>query len=161
MATMKDRKLNCDATAPTNKACRIINGKTINKFIASFNLETFKKKRIKYLFIDEISMVHEIFYKFFIGLRRMMPELIYIIAGDFEQLLPVKDRLRNCYYANSLALNELCDGNKLELSKCRRSDDTLYNMLLPHNIDKIDKSTFGNKLTDRHLAKTNIKRRLE
>ena len=89
MKTMKERKLNCEATAPTNKACRIINGKTIHKFIASFNLESFKKKKIKYLFIDEISMVHEIFYKFFIGLKKMVPELRFIIAGDFEQLLPV------------------------------------------------------------------------
>ena len=78
MKTMKERDLNCEATAPTNKACRIINGKTIHKFIASFRLEAFKKKNVKYLFIDEISMVHEIFYKFFIGLKRMIPELIYI-----------------------------------------------------------------------------------
>lgn len=159
MKTMKDKKLHCEATAPTNKACRIINGKTIHKFIAAFNLESFKKKNIKYIFIDEISMVHEIFYKFFIGLKRMIPEIKFIVAGDFEQLLPVKDRLKNCYYANSLALKELCDGNMLMLSKCRRSDDTLYNMLLPHNIDKINKTTFGNKLTERHLARTNIKRK--
>ena len=91
MKTRKESKLHCEATAPTNKACRIINGKTIHKFIASFNLESFKKKKIKYLFIDEISMVHEIFYKFFIGLKRMLPEIRFIIAGDFEQLLPVKD----------------------------------------------------------------------
>ena len=133
--------------------------KTIHKFIASFNLESFKKKKIKYIFIDEISMVHEIFYKFFIGIKRMLPEIKFIIAGDFEQLLPVKDRLRNCYYAHSLALYELCDGNRLILSKCRRSDDTLYNMLLPQNIGNINKSTFGNKITDRHLARTNIKRK--
>ena len=104
-------------------------------------------------------MVHEVFYKFFIGLKRMVPELIFVIAGDFDQLLPVRDRLRNCYYAHSLALNELCDGNKLVLSKCRRSDDTLYNMLLPHNIEHIHKSTFGNKLTEKHLSFTNLKRK--
>ena len=88
-------------------------------------------------------MVHEIFYKFFIGLKRMVPELRFIIAGDFEQLLPVKDRLGNCYHAHSLALNESCDGNRLILSKCRRSNDTSYNMLLPQNIEntKIIKQT--------------------
>ena len=32
-------------------------------------------------------------------------------------------------------------------------------MLLPENIDKINKSTFGNNLTERHLARTNIKRK--
>jgi len=32
-------------------------------------------------------------------------------------------------------------------------------MLLPQNINKINKSTFGNKFTDRHIAYTNEKRK--
>ena len=111
-----------------------------------------------YIFIDEISMVQEIFYKFFIYLKRANPNIKFVIAGDFEQLLPVKDRIRRCDYRNSLALHELCDGNKLLLTKCRRSDDTLFNMLLPNNINKIKKSTFGDKFTDRHISITNAKR---
>jgi hypothetical protein len=47
----------------------------------------------------------------------MVPDLKFIVAGDFDQLLPVKDRLRNCFYKYSIALNELCDGNKMILSK--------------------------------------------
>ena len=78
-------------------------------------------------------MVQEIYYKFFIYLKRANPKIKFIIAGDFEQLLPVKDRVTKCDYKNSLALHELCDGNKLQLTKCRRSDDTLFNMLLPEN----------------------------
>ena len=74
-------------------------------------------------------MVQEIFYKFFIYIKRANPNIKFIIAGDIEQLLPVKDREKNCYYKNNLALQELCDGNKLILTKCRRSDDTLFNML--------------------------------
>ena len=104
-------------------------------------------------------MVQEVFYKFFLYLKRAIPEIKYIIAGDFNQLLPVKDRLENCDYSNSRALWELCDGNKLTLTKCRRSDDRLFNMLLPQNINKINKSTFGNKFTDRHIAYTNEKRK--
>ena len=50
--------------APTNKACRIIKGKTIHKFIASFNIKSFTEQKYEYIFIDEISMVQEIFYKF-------------------------------------------------------------------------------------------------
>ena len=61
----------------------------------------------------------------------MMPEIKFIIAGDFSQLLPVKDRIEGCNYKDSLALHELCDGNRLQLTKCRRSDATLFNMLLP------------------------------
>ena len=66
----------------------------------------------------------------------------FIIAGDFAQLLPVKDRIENCDYKNSLALHELCDGNRLELTKCRRSDAVLFNMLLPENINNIKRKDF-------------------
>jgi ATP-dependent exoDNAse (exonuclease V) alpha subunit len=121
-------------------------------------MSNFMDHKYEYIFIDEISMVQEIFYKFFIYLQRAVPNLKFIIAGDFNQLLPVKDRIHNCNYKNILALHELCNGNKLILTKCRRSDDTLFNMLLPENINKITKSTFGNIFTDRHISFTNAKR---
>jgi hypothetical protein len=38
-------------------------------------------------------MMHEIFYKFFITLKRTLPDIKFIVAGDFAQLLPVKDRV--------------------------------------------------------------------
>ena len=105
-------------------------------------------------------MMPEMFYKFFIVLKRMRPDIKFIIAGDFAQLLPVKDRVENCDYKNSLALFELCDGNRLELLKCRRSDATLFNMLLPENIGKITKSDFKNESSSRNISFTN-KTRIE
>ena len=112
-----------------------------------------------YIIIDEISMVQEIYYKFFIYLKRANPKIKFIIAGDYAQLLPVKDRLENCFYKNSIALNELCDGKQLQLTTCRRSDDTLFKMLLPQNINSININTFGNNYnTDIHIAFTNKKR---
>ena len=110
---MDKRKIKYISLAPTNKACRIIKGKTIDKFIASFTLSNFKKHEYKYIFIDEISMVREVFYKFFIYLKRAYPKIKFIIAGDFAQLLPVKDRLGDKSYKNCIALHELCDGQKL------------------------------------------------
>ena len=83
-------------------------------------------------------MVQKILYKFFIYLQRANPKIKFIIAGDYNQLLPIGDRLEDCNYQYSLALNQLCEGNKYILSKCRRSDDTLFNMLLPENIGKSD-----------------------
>jgi ATP-dependent exoDNAse (exonuclease V) alpha subunit len=146
--------------APTNKACRLINGETMHRFSSmatgSYIRDTLKF--YKYIFIDEVSMMSEMFYKFFIVLKRMRPDIKFIIAGDFAQLLPVKDRIEDCNYKNSLALHELCDGNRLELIKCRRSDATLFNMLLPDNIRKIKKTDFKNKMTNRHIAFTNKKR---
>ena len=155
---MDERKLKYVSLGPTNKSCRVINGITICKFIASFNMKSFMDGKYDYIFIDEISMVQEIYYKFFIYLKRANPKIKFIIAGDFEQLMPVKDRVKKCDYKNSLALHELCDGNKLQLTKCRRSDDTLFNMLLPENINNITKNTFTNHFTNQHISFTNAKR---
>ena len=92
---MDERKLKYVSLGPTNKSCRVINGITICKFIASFNMKSFMDGKYDYIFIDEISMVQEIYYKFFIYLKRANPKIKFIIAGDFEQLLPVKDRVKN------------------------------------------------------------------
>ena len=155
---MDERKLKYISLGPTNKSCRIINGITICKFIASFKMKSFLDGKYDYIFIDEISMVQEIYYKFFIYLKRSNPKIKFIIAGDFQQLTPVKDRVKKCDYKNSLALHDLCDGNKLQLTKCRRSDDTLFNMLLPENINNINKNTFSNHFTNQHISFTNAKR---
>ena len=72
--------------------------------------------------------------------------------------MPVKDRIGKCDYKNSYCLYELVNGNKLQLTKCRRSDDTLFKMLLPENINKINSNTFGDSFTERHITLTNKKR---
>ena len=104
--------------APTNKACRLINGETMHRFslmaTGSYIRETLKFSN--YIFIDKVSMMIEMSYKFFIVLKRMIPDIKFITAGDFAQLLPVKDRIEDCNYKTSLlALHELCEGIKLEL----------------------------------------------
>ena len=87
---------------------------------------------VDYLFIDEISMLQEIFYKFFIMIERIKPNLKFIIAGGFNQLPPVKDRIGESFnYSQCQALLELCDFNKVQLSKCRRSDDFFLLILKP------------------------------
>jgi len=139
--------------APTNKACRIVDGKTIHSFVAACcTRKALNDVCVDYVFVDEISMVPEMFYKFFLTMKRMKPSIKFIIAGDFRQLLPVKDRVKDCDYKNSTALNELCDGNRLQLSKCRRSDDTLHNMC--KNVGRVKESDFNNEWTTRHLAFT-------
>ena len=57
-------------------------------------------------------------------------------------------------------MHELAGGNRVQLSKCRRSDDTLFNLIKPENIPTIDKSKFGSRFTERHIVFTN-KRRIE
>ena len=120
--------------APTNLAALNIDGMTIHKFVTRIKLmSTIYNLNYDYIFIDKISMVSENFYKFFIMLKRIKPNIKLIIAGDFNQLTPIDDRIQENIdyefdYKNSIALKELCDNNKLELNKCRRSDDILYNM---------------------------------
>jgi len=140
-----EAKFKC--VAPTNKATLLMNGETLHKF--SYSLLNSKKqlkkyKSIKYLMVDEISMVQEIFYQVFMMLKHYNPELKLIIVGDFGQLPPVNDRV-NRNYKKSRALYELVDGNKLELTKCKRSDDTHFKNCmnvrngLPINLDKFEK----------------------
>ena len=157
-AEMDKRDIKYISLAPTNKACRIINGITCAKFAISFNIKSFKNDKYKYIFIDEISMMSEMYYKFIMFLKRTNPNIKFILAGDFSQLLPVGDRLEDCDYKNKLALHELCDGNKFELSKCRRSDDTLFNMLKDDNISNIKKEQFTNDSTFQNICYTNKKR---
>jgi len=130
--------------------------------LANASRKVMNDSKYEYLFVDEISMVHEHFYKFFITLRRARPELKFIVAGDFLQLLPVNDRVDCCDYKNSPALYELCDGQRLQLTKCRRSDDTHFKLCDPINIPNLSKTDFNKsngQLCTKNLCFTNIKRK--
>jgi DNA replication protein DnaC len=150
---LQDKTLIC--VAPTNIAARLIKGITIHKYVAEYNAKT---KIPDYIFIDEISMMQEQFYKFFSVIKRKHPNVKFIIAGDFEQLLPVNDRIKDCDYKNSCVLHELCDGNRLQLLKCRRADERLFNLCDPKNIMKLNAFQFNCNFADHHLCFTNQKR---
>jgi ATP-dependent exoDNAse (exonuclease V) alpha subunit len=55
----------------------------------------------EYIIIDEISMVPDIFYKYLCIIKKFRPDIQFIIAGDFAQLQPVKDRVGDFNYKNS------------------------------------------------------------
>ena len=71
-------------------------------------------------------------------LNQMQLHNKFIIVGDFNQLKPVNDRV-DVAYKNSVALFELCQGNRIQLSTCRRSDDILFNMCKFENIMGVQK----------------------
>ena len=121
--------------------------------------ELLRNEKLKYVFVDEVSMVPEMFSKFFCTWKRLRPDIKFIVAGDFRQYLPVNDRVEGCDYANSSALMELCNNNMLQLTKCRRSDAKLFNMCQEENIGKLKATDFGNKSTKRHICYTNKKRK--
>jgi len=161
---LDNQKKTYKCLAPTNLAALNINGGTIHKFVSRIKkMETLYNLNYDYIFIDEVSMIKEVFYKFFVMIKRIKPNLKLIFVGDFNQLAPINDRIQENIdyefnYKYSVALKELCDCNMLELSKCRRSDDILYNMCKFENIDTINTSVFDTKLTLRNLAYTNKKR---
>ena len=68
---MDKRSIKYTALAPTNKAAKIISGKTIHKFASAYTNNTIKKLNIEYIFVDEISMIQSIFYKFMLVVKKL------------------------------------------------------------------------------------------
>ena len=147
--------------APTNLSALNIKGVTIHKFVAKLkNMDSLYNMNYDYIFVDEISMLQEVFYKLLIILKQMKPNIKFIIVGDMQQLAPIKDRIDvfdyDFDYENSTALMELCDCNKLVLSVCRRADEEFFSLC--GDINNITHHLFKSEFTDRHLAFTNKKR---
>ena len=67
------------------------------------------------------------FYQLFTLIKRSFPSIKFIIAGDFGQLPPVNDSWQGDY-ENSPAMHRLCDGQRIKLSTCRRSDRKLFDL---------------------------------
>jgi ATP-dependent exoDNAse (exonuclease V) alpha subunit len=107
-------------------------------------------------------MLGEVFYKFLMTVKKIRPDIKFIISGDYNQLKPVNDRI-SMYtdYSNSPCLFELADYNKLQLTKCRRADDTLYNLIKFDNIPNVKPSDFtetNEYKNNVHICYTNKKR---
>lgn len=149
------KKIRYVCLAPTNKAARNIGGTTIDKYLGKGKRLSKMKKlasSIDAIIIDEISMMHEQKYKVLLALKKLKPELRFILVGDFKQLLPVKDRAV-FDYENSQALFDLCAGNRVELTHCRRSNKELFELYM--NVQNVDKDEFGKKITMRNICFTN------
>lgn len=100
-------------------------------------------------------MVKSFFYSILLTIKQYNPKIKFIISGDFYQLPPVNDSFTG-NYEKSRALFELVDGNKLLLSKCRRSSDVLFKICESVKNGKIvDKAVFGKIKTMKNLSYTN------
>ena len=163
--TLEKAGKRCDVKlAPTNKASSHIKGQTIHKYYLSLFLSNnYEKKLLKslnnmdYIIVDEISMVKEVFYRFFTLIKRYVPKIKFIIIGDFAQFKPVNDNYKGTY-EHSPALHHLCDGQRVTLTKCRRSDSELFNLYT--NVHNVDASRFEFKqLTDLNIAYTHNTRK--
>jgi len=96
-------------------------------------------------------------------IKKIKPEIKFIISGDYDQLEPVNDRISQYTdYANSPCLFELADYNKIQLTKCRRADDKLYNLIQFNNVPNLKTSDFKETINynnDINLCFTNEKRK--
>ncbi len=69
-----------------------------------------------------MSLLHELFYQYLLAIKKIRPDIKFIISPDFNQLPPVNDRISQFTdYQNSPAFFESTDCNMLKLSnECRR-----------------------------------------
>lgn len=133
--------------SPTHAAMKVYD-KDVNKYtFQSFLGKYFFKKQaaikklqsLKYIIVDEISMINSVFLSILISIKRQYPDINIILTGDPDQLLAVND-VKEYDYGNSWVWNELVDGNKVTLNTCQRSDDRLYNIY--KNMKNVNKDMF-------------------
>ena len=145
---------------PTNISALLVNGITLDKFIAKIKTkDSLEKYATDYIIVDECSMMKEQHYKVLSIIKTFCPNSKFIIGGDFDQHQPVKDRVGDksqAYYQNSNVLFELCNGNRLLLETCRRSDEKLHSLC--ENVEALSGKEFGNTFTKSHICFTNKKR---
>ena len=145
---------------PTNVSTLNVDGVTLDSFCHKLRSESIILNSVHdYVFVDEVSMVKEMFFKMLSLIRRYKPETKFIICGDYDQFLSVKDRVGErspSYYKNSGVFHELCGSNMIKLTKCRRSDEKHFNFV--KNIDSVKASDYNNEYCDLHIAFTNKKR---
>ena len=172
---LTNRGISTACVAPTNKAARLLpNGMTIHKFSQLHkSKKSIDELKADYIIVDEVSMMHEKFFKYLITIHRIKPEIKFLLVGDWDQLLPVNDRAI-FDYEHSGAVHELCGGNKLQLTKCRRADAKLFKVC--QNVERITKTKtakfyaykdlnpknrveFAFANTSKHICFTNKKRR--
>lgn len=127
----------CIALAPTNKAARNLgdSGHTVAWLERQWRqAQTGGKNhaimdilaRTSCIFVDEISMLPSTTYALLQEVRHMCAHLRMYMIGDFRQLGPIDDPWKGSDYKGSSALHYLCNGNRVQLSHCRRSDSDLF-----------------------------------
>ena len=121
---LKEKGHNVRTTALTHVASRVIEGQTIQSFLYRYVLNgSFQG----WLILDEISVLTISVLNFISTL--LNGNVRFILLGDFFQLPAICDywagkEVQNNGFQNSRLLWELCEGNVIHLTKCRRSAGT-------------------------------------
>ena len=124
--------------APTNKAARNINGKTIHRFLTISEEKKISPIHIKsikanydYIIVDEISMITKELWHRLMLLKVAVPSLVFILIGDENQLPPVEPDEINAKenYFNHPAVMYLANSNVITLTKVYRYSPELKRQL--------------------------------
>ena len=145
----------------TNTAARNIKGSTLHTIFSikdDSNVEYCKP-----LVIDEYSMIPEQIYAILLNRKINNPLSELILSGDDRQIafIPLnidrediqlnKPLIKDV--SNSEVFKYLCDYNKLQLTECRRADDTFYRYCLEGNYSKLCDQSLKQTLVN--ITKTN------
>jgi hypothetical protein len=107
-----DRQIKYVSLALANEFWRVAHEIAIHIFITSLSRKVFTSGHYDYIFIDGNFNGWRELLHVFICLNRANPKVKFIVAGGFEHLLPLKDRIGQYIYQCSLALHELRRGKK-------------------------------------------------
>lgn len=127
--------------APTNKAARNIGGKTIHRFLTISEEKRISPVHIKMIkrdydvvIVDEISMISAELWQRLMLLKVAIPNLVFVLIGDRNQLPPVEPEEINSMesYFNHPAVKFLANNNFITLTKVYR-----YSLELKRHLDDI------------------------
>ena len=114
----------------TNKACLVLGGSTIHRFLSidkngNIDAKWLRKHatRYKYYVVDEISMISAELWRLLCELKRMTNSK-FILVGDYRQLPPVENGGHD--YFNHPAIMWLCASRRCELTTMKRYDKKLW-----------------------------------
>lgn len=110
--------------------------------------------KLKYILIDEISMVPGFMYNYFLLLKRAGCK--FYIYGDFAQIPPIENEKRD--YANSIVLKQLTRYNKVVLTHNYRSNKEYVNICASGNISEYTFKRHADESQKHILDKFNIAR---
>jgi hypothetical protein len=141
----------------TNKGAININGTTIHKFLQLDDKGKMNSKRItsiknsvKYIMIDEISMIDKNLWRILSHLH-YMTDIPFLLVGDDKQLPPVENC--NMDYFNHPEILKMINHNIIHLTKIQRYDMKLKQM--SNNVMNINPKDFTDKVADKNICYTN------
>ena len=117
-------------SCPTHKACKIVNGETLHRLFnvnpMDYSFEygkvlSLKQSGIKYIFIDEISMIQEQMWNIIAHVKKLFG-FIFCGFGDFKQLKPVNEE--HIDFLNSWIVKFVFNNNLCELTEVHRFNES-------------------------------------